>query len=195
MGVSAKNALSLALFCMAERALCYLRGQAQPSCVETVKVAGKPFASGIDFLQPQKEVLSQAGDLEIPDGEAVKLVAVDRQMTLACVVPRVFLINRDADQMRHHFREPMIVIAFHPDDFRAVPRVGEFTDEAEKFPMLTGEAAEVKVGEDIAQQDEPAETRRLKELERVRCPAYLGPQVEVGNDDGVNMRFHHAPSL
>jgi len=45
VGMSAENALSSALFCIAERALRYLRGKAQPSGVETVKVASKPFAA------------------------------------------------------------------------------------------------------------------------------------------------------
>jgi hypothetical protein len=195
VGVSAKNALSLALFCMAERALCYLRSKAQPSCVETVKVAGKTFAAGIDLLQPEKDELSQARELEIPDGEAVKLVAVDRQVALAGIVPRVFLIDRDAHQVRHDFREAVVMIALDPDDFNLMPRVGELADEAEKLPVLAGEAAEVQVGEDIAQQDEPAEMRRLQELKGVRSAAHLRPEVEIGNDDGVNAFFLHAPNL
>lgn len=52
MRVSTKNALSIGLFSVAERALCYLRGKAQPSCVETVEVAGKPLVLGINFLKP-----------------------------------------------------------------------------------------------------------------------------------------------
>jgi len=52
MRVSAENALSFALFCVAERAVCYLLGKTQPSGIETVKVAGETFTSGINFLQP-----------------------------------------------------------------------------------------------------------------------------------------------
>ena len=52
MRVSAENALSFALFCVAERAERYLLGKTQPSGVKTVQVAGETFTSGIDFLQP-----------------------------------------------------------------------------------------------------------------------------------------------
>ena len=87
MGMTAENALSVALFCVAERALSYLRREAQPSGVETVKVAGKPFFLGINLLQPDIDELSEIGQLEILDYERVELMAVDGQMLLSLVVP------------------------------------------------------------------------------------------------------------
>ncbi len=120
MRVSTENALSFALFCVAERALCYLRREAQPSCVETVKVAGKRFALRVDLLQPQKNQLPQPRQPQVPDAEAVKLVSMDGQMPLAGVIPRVFLVHRHSHQVRHDVREPMVVVSFHPHDLNAV---------------------------------------------------------------------------
>src|SRR6185437_16018005 len=134
MRVSTENALSLALFCVAERALGYLRRKAQPSCVETVKVAGKPFVFGIDLLQPEKNKLAKVRDFEIPDGEAVKQVAVNGQVTTSGVIPLIFLVNLHADQVRHDLRQTMVVVPFHPDHFNVVLRVGQLANVAEKLP-------------------------------------------------------------
>src|SRR5260370_35872987 len=77
VGVPAEKALSLALFCVAERACRYLRGKAQPSGVETVKIARKPLASGIKLLQIQENQLADAADSVIIAGKVIKLMAVD----------------------------------------------------------------------------------------------------------------------
>lgn len=99
MRVSTKNALSIGLFSVAERALCYLRGQAQPSCVETVKVAGKPLLSGVNLLKPQKNKLSKMCNAKIPDGKAIKLVTMDSQVLFSGVNPFILLIHRDSHQV------------------------------------------------------------------------------------------------
>src|SRR5262249_19404966 len=65
VGVSTENALSSASFCIAERALPDLRRKAQPSCVETVKVTGKPFVFGINLLQPQIDELPDPAEKDV----------------------------------------------------------------------------------------------------------------------------------
>jgi hypothetical protein len=124
MRVSAENALSFALFCVAERALCYLRRETQPSCVETVKVAGKPFASGIDLLQPQENQLAHPGQPQVPDPKAVKLVSVDGHVPLAGVAPHIFLVHGHSHQVRHDLGKAMVVVSFHPHDLNSVLRIG-----------------------------------------------------------------------
>jgi len=193
--MSAENALSSALFCIAERALRYLRGKAQPSGVETVKVASKPFAARIQFLHLQEDPLPHPADAVVVDGETVKLVAVDCQVPLAGVVPLIFLIHGNADQVGHDFREPAVVIAFHPHHFHALLGIGELADVPEKLPVFFRQAAEVEVGKDVAQQDQPLKIYRLEKLQRVACPADVGAQMQVGNDDSVKAVFPHAPFL
>ena len=101
--------------------------------------------------------MSQPADGVVVDGKTVKLVAVDGQMPLAGVVPLVFLIYGNTYQMRHDFRQPVVVIAFYPNHFYAMLGVGELADIAQKLPVLLGQTAEVEVGEDIAQEDQPLE--------------------------------------
>ena len=104
MRVTTKNALSFALFCVTERAASYLRREAQPSCVETVKVAGETFTGKIYLLQVQVNKLAQAAEQEVVDTEAVKLMSVDGDMAPSLVVPGILLVNRHTHQVRHHFR-------------------------------------------------------------------------------------------
>jgi hypothetical protein len=97
--VSTKNSLSTGLFSVAERALCYLCRQAQPSGVETVKVAGKTFFPGIEFLKPEKNQLSKMGDAEILDRKAVELMTVNGQVLFSRVNPFILLEHPYAHQM------------------------------------------------------------------------------------------------
>ncbi len=195
MSVTAEDALSLALFCVAERALGYLRRKAQPSCVETVKVAGKPVLS-VEFLQPEENELPQPRNLEVPDGKTIELMAVDGQVPHSAVVPLILLIDRHSHQVRHDFRQAVIVVPFHPDDFDIVPGIGKLADIAEKLPVLFRQAAEVEVGEDIAQQDEAAKSNSLEELQSVTGAAHVRSQVQVGEDYRIEKALrHHALSL
>ena len=77
-------------------------------------------------------------------------MSMDGQVPFACIIPRVLLVNRNADQMRHHFCEAMIMIAFHPHHFHIVLGVGQLADEAEKFPVFLGQPAEVQIGKHVA---------------------------------------------
>ena len=172
MSVTTKDALSLALFCVAERALGYLRREAQPSCVETVKVAGKPVLS-VKLLQPEENELPQPRDFEIFDSEAIELMTMDGDVTETAVVPFILLVNRHTDEVRHDFCETVIVVPFHPDHFYIVPGIGELADVAEELPVFLGETAEVQVGKDVAQQDQAAKAHGLKELERIASAAYV----------------------
>ena len=147
---------------------------------------------GIDLLQPQKHELSQARNFEIPDGKAVKLMSVNGQMPLARIVPRVLLVNRNADQMRHHFREAVIMIAFHPDHFHIVFGVGQLANESEKFPVFLGQPAEVQIGKHIAQQNQPPKVHGLQEFKGIACPADVGTKVQVGDDYRVKVLLQHA---
>src|SRR5215831_2400705 len=198
VGVTAENALSVALFCVAERALGYLRRQAQPSGVETVKVAGKPFALGIELLEPEIDKLSEKAQLEVLDGEGIELMAVNRQMALPLVIPAVLLVHGYANQVRHYVRQAMIMVALHPHHFHLVLGVGELADIAQKLPMLLGEAAEVEVGKDVAQQNQAPELDRMQKIQRVRSPADIGAQVQIRNNYRVVVfsAFRpHAPFL
>jgi len=193
--MAAENALSVASFCVAERPSCYLRRQTQPSCVETVKVAGERLFPGIQFLQKQIKRLSDAGDVKIVDAKAVKLVSVDGHMPLPGKLPLILLIHRYANQVGHDLSKSVIVVAFNPDHFLFMLGIGELADIPQKLPMLLGQAAEIQVSKNIAQQDQPPEVQGLQEFQRVLCATYLGSQVEIRDNDRVVVFPQHAPWL
>src|SRR4051812_22084014 len=98
--------------------------------------------------------LAQKG---ISHGQTVKLVDVDRHVTLATVFPRIFLIDRYTHQMRHDLSKPVVMISFNPHHLNAMPWIGEFPDVSQKFPVFFCETAKIQVSKDIAQQDQPVE--------------------------------------
>lgn len=106
-------------------------------------------------MQPQKDKLSQTCNFEVPDCKTVKLMSMDGQVPLVCIVPRILLINADADQMRHHFGQAMIMVPFHPDYFHIMFGVGQLADVSQKLPMLFGQPAEIQIGKHVAQQNQP----------------------------------------
>ena len=73
-------------------------------------------------------------------------------MALALVRPNVSLVNRNADQVRHHVRQSEIVIAFDPNYFNLSLGIGEFADAGEELPMIAGQPAEIQVGEDVSKE-------------------------------------------
>jgi hypothetical protein len=54
-------------------------------------------------LQLEKNQLANLAEKSVADGKPVKLMAVNSQMALAAVIPRILLINRHAHQVRHDF--------------------------------------------------------------------------------------------
>ena len=190
MRVPAEDAMNLALLCVPESALRNLLGKLQPPGVEAIEVSGKPFAPRINLLQPQEDELPQPRHLEVPDGEAVKLVAVDGEVALAPVGPGIFLVDANPDQMRHDLRQAVIVVAFHPNHFNAALGIGELADKAQKFPVVFGKPAEVQIGKHVTEKDEPTEDRRLQKFQGIRRAADFRAQMQVGNDDRVKTLLH-----
>jgi len=47
------------------------------------------------------------------------------------------------------------VIAFHPHHFDIPLGIRQLADVAEEFPVLFGQAGEVEVSKNVAQQDQP----------------------------------------
>jgi hypothetical protein len=71
----------------------------------------------------QKDELTRLAQECIGHGKPIELVAMDRKMPLAAIFPGIFLINGDADQMRHDLSEPMVMVSLNPHDFNAMPRI------------------------------------------------------------------------
>src|SRR5258708_1624903 len=92
---------------------------------------------------------------DVVNDKAVKLVPMHCQMLLPVVIPRVFLINLHADQMRHHIGQAEVVVPFHPNHFHAAFGIGKLPNIPEKLPMFFLQPSEIEIGKDITQQDQP----------------------------------------
>ncbi len=105
-----------------------LVAETQPAGAEAVEPAGKLLLSAVQPLHRFIEALKEAAQQDVFIHKAVKLVSVDGQVPLAAVFPHIALVHRHANQMRHHFRQAMVVIAFHPDDPGTAFWIGEPAD-------------------------------------------------------------------
>ena len=110
----------------------------------------------VQLLNASVKQFADTADERIIGDETIKLVAVNREMTFALVLPDVALIDGDSDQVRHYVGETMIVIAFNPDDLNAALSIGELTNLREEEPVITVQTPKVEVGKDIAQKDQAA---------------------------------------
>ncbi len=167
MRVAAKDAVAAARAGILQRAFGNLVRQPQPACIHAIQKTREDLAVRIQLLNAVKDLFPQPAEQQIAADEAVKLVAVDGEMTLAGILPHVALVDRNADQVRHQLRQPMVVVAFDPDHLHAAARVGEFTDVAEELPVVAGEAAEVQIRKDIAQQHQAAEAITFQHRHRI----------------------------
>jgi len=130
--------------------------------------------------------------VKIVDAKTVKLVAVDGHVLFAGKFPFILLVHGNAHQVRHYFRQAVVMVAFHPHHFFFMFGIGKLADVPQKFPMVFGQAAEVEIGKDIAQQDETPEVNGAQEIQRILGPADLGSQVEIRNYDRIVRFAQHA---
>jgi hypothetical protein len=133
----------------------------------------------------QIEECPQIVKSKIVDYKPVKLMAVNRQVAETRELPRIFLINPDPHQVRHYVDEPLIVVAFNPYHFYIPFGIRELPNVAEKFPVFLGKPAEIEIGEDVAQQDQPAEAVLLEHASGLAGAAAIRSQVHIGQDQRV----------
>ena len=128
------------------------------TCATTAYSAGRSsgyrLALEIQFLQLQIQRRSQLAEAYSIHLKAIELMSMDRNVLQAAVRPLVFLIDSHAHKMRHDVGQPMVVISFDPYHFHIAFGIGQFANVAEKLPMILGQAREIKVCENVAQQDQ-----------------------------------------
>ena len=69
-------------------------------------------------------------EADILDDEVVELMTVYGNVAMALITPLILLVHANTDQVRHDFREAVVVIAFHPDYFDVALWIGKFADVA-----------------------------------------------------------------
>ncbi len=106
-------------------------------------------------------------------------------MAEAHILPFVFLIHLYTHQVRHHIRQSLVVISFHPHHFNIAFRIGKLANISEKFPVLFGETSKIQVGENIAQENEPSKAIFLQHTSGPMGAARLRSQMHVREDQRV----------
>ena len=86
----------------------------------------------------------------------------------------------------------VVVIAFDPDHFDLSLGIRELANEAEKFPVLFFQAAEIEVGKNIAQQNQAAIVIFPKNAQRLARATHVRAEVQIGQDQRVVNRWRHA---
>jgi hypothetical protein len=117
--------------------------------------------------------------------KAIELVAMNRDVAQSCELPGVALVNPHTDEVRHDVRQAVVVISFNPDDLNIAFGIRELADIAEKLPMVFGEAGKVKVGENVAEQDQALEAIFFQNAGGFAGVAGLCTEVQVGKDQRV----------
>ena len=192
VSVSTKHAVHAALATVGNGSGGDLGREPQPTGVHAVEKARKRLVAAVALLDFAEEKLAEAAEQQIAADETIELVPVDGEMPLVRVVPDVALVDRHPDQVRHNVGKSLVVVALDPDHFHLAFRIGELANAGEKFPMFAGKPAEVEVGKNIAQQNQPLIAQRLQQIECVTGSAQLRPQVQVGNNQRVKSRIRHA---
>ena len=162
--------------------------------VQTIEVSDKKHFP-IELLQLEEQELSQPAEDNIVDYKTVELVAMNRYVAHAHIVPGILLVDFDPDQVRHQFRQSLVVVPLDPDDLYASLRIRELADVGKKVPVLFFQAAKIQVGKDVTEQYQTAERAMLEQIQGVPGPADLRAKVQVGNDDRVEACTLHAPFL
>ena len=194
VGVATEDARRFLTARVGERTLGNLAGKPQPAGVQPVQKTGQGLALRIPFLQLQIEQRAEpVAQVHIIDREIVELMAMHRDVAQALVMPPILLVHAHSHEVRHDFGQAVIVVAFNPCDFDLAFGIGELANVTEKFPVLLFQPAEIKVGEDVTQQNEAAIAIFLKHEQGFARPADVRAQVQVGQDQRViELRIHNS---
>lgn len=96
-------------------AIHYAWRHASTACVQAVDEAGKALLGTVKFLNNVfVEEVAEANQERIALNKGIELVSMNSKMPLAHVFPNKTLVNRNANQVRHDFRQSKIMIAFNP---------------------------------------------------------------------------------
>jgi hypothetical protein len=185
MGVPAENAVGGVMVRVGQSARGNFRRHPQPARIEPIDQARDRLALKIQLLQLQVERSSQPAQRQPVHLEPIELVAVYGDVPQALICPGVLLVNTHADEVRHDGGESVVVIAFHPDYFDMPLGIGELADVSQKFPVIFGEAGEIKVGEDVTQQDQALEAGFPQDARGLARMAHVRTEVQIGEDQRV----------
>jgi len=193
VGMPAEDAVGTALPGKGQRSRSHFRRHAQPSRVQPVNQPRQRLAFQIHLLQPQIKRRAPAAEPHAIHLKSVELVAMNRDVPQAAVFPRVMLIHANPHQVRHDIRQPVIVIAFHPDNFNVALGVRKLANVAEKLPVIFRKAGKIEIGKNVAQQNHPLKAVLLEYARGLARITGLCSQMQIGKDQRVVPVQIHIP--
>ncbi len=192
MCVPAENVSRVVVSRQPQGSFRYVKRQPLPVGVQVVQQPRQPVPQETDLLEQKVDrghEMSEERCAVRP--QAVELMSVHRDALLVVPFPFVPLVHLDAEQMLHHVRDARVVVALNPHHFNATLRIAEFADVADEPPVLLGQAGEVQVLEDVAQQDESLERAILKKVQQVGCETEIGAEMYVRHDQGFAIHLYN----
>ena len=123
MSVTAENAIRIMLARVLQSSRGNLRRHSQPVRIQPINQPHDGLAFEVEFLQPEIERSAHLAEPHIIHLEAVELMAVNRDVAPALVLPSIMLVDANANQVRHDVGKPMVVVAFYPHDLYVALRI------------------------------------------------------------------------
>jgi hypothetical protein len=116
---------------------------------------------------------------------------MNRDVPQPTIFPCIVLVYAHAHQVGHDVRQPIVVIALHPNDFDIPLGIRQLSDVSEKFPVLFCEPRKIEVCKNVAQQYQPLEPILSQHMRGLARMARLCPQVQIREDQRVvRLRIH-----
>jgi hypothetical protein len=191
MRMPAKNPPCLMLPRVMQSPRRHLRRHPQPPRVQPVDHPRNRLALEIELLQLQIKRRPPPRKRYIVHLKPVKLMPMNRDMPQPRVLPRIPLINSHSYQVRHDVRQPVVVIPLDPHHFNISLGIRQLADVAQKLPVILRQAREVKVGENISQQNQPAKNIFLQHARCLARAACRRTQMQVREDQrAVHGQIH-----
>jgi hypothetical protein len=150
--MAAENSLRVPRSGMRQGPGCHLAREAQPHGVESLEKSHNSFLTERDLLQKLMTRREEPAQQAIVDQESVKLMTMNCQVANAAVMPLVFLVNLNSNQVRHNLRQSVVVVSFDPDHLDGALGIGEFADVTEELPMLFLKPTKIQIAENITEQ-------------------------------------------
>ncbi len=171
-------------FCPARCSMCkcsrrHFGRHPHPARVHAVNPACNAVVLRVELLQFQESASPHLAQFQVIENETIELVPVNGNVPDAAEGPQVFLIHPHSDQVRHDVREPMVVVAFDPNDFNPAFWIRQLANVRKKSPVVFLQPTEIQITEDVAQENQPAEALAFQHVERVLRPARLRTEMQV----------------
>lgn len=187
VGMPTKDHISLVFLPTVERSIMAdLIAQAQPLLTGLLHPSGCPVMR-VELLNDEIDPRGNGSYNNVLCDPLVKLVTVDGEVSIPMTFPYKFFMDGHTEKVREDLCYSAVVITNHPHHLNALTRVGRLPDVRQELPIVTREAFEVQIIEDVSIKDQSLEPQHPHELDQSLGPRDIRPEVDVRHDQGVEI--------